>query len=108
MGFWARIRLESCPRRLIIAGMQFRQRMVPGEMTPGNRFPRRSGEERLYQIAGTFWLAGFVGNMSTRMHGPWITRLTVQRARGKRVRLIKAADFDGAMARWASNHQSSP
>src|SRR6476660_8253953 len=47
MGFWSYIRLESRPRRLVIAGMQFRKRMMPREMTPESRFLRRSSEERL-------------------------------------------------------------
>src|SRR6476661_293103 len=50
MGFRAHICLESCPRRLIIAGMQLRKRMMPREMTPQSGFPRRSSEERLNQI----------------------------------------------------------
>jgi hypothetical protein len=88
------IRLETCPCRLLIAGMQFCHRMVPREVTPENVFSGRGTEERLYRIAGTFWLAGFIGDMSTRMDGPWITWLTAQRVLGERVRLIKAADLD--------------
>ena len=44
--------------------------MMPREMTPESRFPRRSREERLYQIASAFWLTGFVGNMSPRILTP--------------------------------------
>jgi hypothetical protein len=93
MGFWSYIRLESCSCRLIIAGIQFGKRMMPRKMSPENIFPRRGSEEHLYQIASTFWLASFISNMSTRMDGPWIVRFTMQRVLGKRVRLIKSADF---------------
>ena len=70
MGFWAHIRLESCPCRLIIPGMQFCKRMVPRKMTPESSFPRRRSEERRYQIAGASRLTGFVGNMSPRILTP--------------------------------------
>src|ERR1700751_4820349 len=40
------VRLETCPCCLIIAGIQFCQRMVPREMTPESVLPGRGTEER--------------------------------------------------------------